>query len=188
MSPKHLACAAAAAMSLLTGAATAASITFQFSGTVVYGAPMAIEPGTPIVGIYSYDTDTAPAIKLKGYADYQISAPHGMYATVGGYSISSDNLKVTLWNDYKSNVEDMVQLSAGDVVVNGTAVFPDGALAIQLASAPHNRSALKDTKLPSQIDVEKFNADPYTYGFLQRDGAADGMLLQFTVDSIVVLE
>jgi hypothetical protein len=189
MSPKYFACAAATAISLLSGAAIAENITFHFSGKVVYGAPMAIEPGTPIVGTYSYDTDTAPGLTLSGFAEYEIPAPHRMTGTVGGYSISADDLQVSVWNDYNGNVEDMVVISGVDVVVNGTAAFPNGVFWIELASAPDHRKVLKDTKLPSQFNVKKFDAGPsLTYGVLLKDGGPDGGLLQFTVDSIVVLK
>jgi hypothetical protein len=187
MSMKNLACAVAAAFSLVAGAAAAATITFQFSGTVVYGEPMAVAPGTPIVGTYSYDTDTAPWMKYKGYADYDIPAPHTMSATVGGHIISVGKLSVAVWNDYKGNVEDMVWIEAYPIVVDDT-VLPNGALGFALASAPRHNKVLKDTKLPSELDVTKFDAPGFNYGFLQSDGGQQGTLLQFTVDSIDVLQ
>jgi len=187
MSMKNLACAVAAVSSLVAGAAAAETITFQFSGTVVYGAPMAVAPGTPIVGAYSYDTHTVPAIKYKGYADYQISAPHTMSATVGGHTISTSNLSVAVWNDFKGNVEDMVWIDAGPVVLDGI-VLPSGALGFELASAPRHNKVLKDTKLPSELDVIEFDAAGFNYGFLQSDGGPQGGLLQFSVDSIEVLQ
>ena len=187
MSTKNLACAVTAAFSLVTGASAAATITFQFSGTVVYGDPMAVVPGTSIVGTYSYDTHTVPAIKYKGYADYQIPAPHTMSLTVGGHTISASNLSVAVWNDYKGNAEDMVQIDAGPVVLGDT-VLPNGVLGFALASAPHHNKVLKDTKLPSELDVIKFDAPGFAHGFLLSDGGPQGALLQFTVDSIDVVQ
>ena len=156
MSIQNLACVIAAAFSLVAGAAAAETITFQFSGTVVYGDPMAVAPGTPIVGTYSYNTETHPWVKFKGYADYDMLPPHTMSATVGGHTISVGKLSVAVFNDFKGNVEDMVWIEAYPVVVDGTEL-PDGGLSLTLASALGHNKVLKDTKLPKELDVSKFD-------------------------------
>jgi hypothetical protein len=131
------ACGLAAVSLLMFGTASAATITFEFSGTVTYGAPMAVALGTRITGTYSYDTETAPEIQLKGFASYSIPAPHTMTLTVDGHTISTSILNVAVWNHYKGNVEDMFQVSSGPVTLDGT-FFPDGSLSFGLASAPRN--------------------------------------------------
>jgi hypothetical protein len=188
MSPRNFASVLASVLALAANSSSAETIVFQFSGTVVYGAPMAVLPGARIAGTYSYDTKTDAAITNKGFADYQIPAPHTMSATVDGHTISTSNLHVTVWNHMRGNVEDMVQVFAGPVVLDGT-TFADGALGLALASAPRNNKALKNTKLPSTLNVADFDAGPsLTYGTFQRDGGPDGTLLQFSVDSITVLQ
>jgi hypothetical protein len=186
MSLKKLMCAVAAVFSLVSGAA-AATIIFQFSGAVTYGAPMAVLVGTPIVGTFSYDTSTAPAVTYKGFAAYQIPAPFTMSATVGGHSISSSPLSISVWNHYKGNVEDFIVIDGASPVLDGT-TLPDGNLGLVLASGPRNNRALNSTNLPATFNVSEFDAPDGRTGTFQRDGGPDGTLLQFTVDSLVVLQ
>lgn len=186
MSFKKFACALVAVFSLASGA-TAATITFQFSGTIVYGAPMAVLPGTPIVGTFSYDTSTEPAFKYKGFAAYEIAAPSAISATVDGHHITAGNLNIAVWNNMNGNVQDMVTMDGGAPVLDGT-TLPDGNFGMVLASGPRSKKVLKSTKLPSEFNVSDFDAGPtLTYGTFQRNGGQDGALLQFSVDSIVVL-
>src|SRR5688572_9321724 len=103
----------AGACIFIAGASSAATITFQFSGTVTHGAPLGAQPGDQIVGTFSYNTDTAPAFTYKGFADYQIPSPHVFSATVGSHIIAASNLSASVWNHYKGNVEDMVMISGG---------------------------------------------------------------------------
>lgn len=187
MQIKRLACVLAASCSLLATAASGATITFQFAGTVTYGAPMAVPTGSQIVGTYTYDTETAPTISYNGFADYQLAAPATMSATVAGHTMTTGNLNVSLWNHYKGNVEDMIDVTGSPVVLDGT-TFPNGALGFRLASAPKNNRALNGTKLPSLLDVSQFDAGlGLNYGFFQSDGGPQGMLMQFTVDSVIVI-
>jgi hypothetical protein len=148
---------------------------------------MAVLPGTPIVGTFSYDTHTEPVFKYKGFAAYEIPARSVMSATVGGHTITTGTLNVSVWNNMNGNVQDMVVMDGGTPVLDGT-TFPDGNFGIVLASGPRSKNVLKNTKLPSEFNVSKFDSAPSpTYGTFQRDGGPDGTLLQFTVDSIVVL-
>jgi hypothetical protein len=185
MSFKRFACAFAAVFSMAASAA-AATITFQFTGVVTYGAPMAVLPGTPIVGTFSYDTSTAPTVTYKGFAAYEIAAPLAMSASVGGHSISSSGLNVAVWNHYKGNLEDFITIDGTVPVLDGT-TFPNGVLGLVLGSAPRNNRALNSTKLPSEFNISLFDAPGGRTGTFQRDGGPDGTLLQFTLDSIVVV-
>lgn len=187
MSLKKIFGAAATAFALVTGAASAETISFQFQGKVTYGSPMAILIGTPVTGTFSYDTSTLPSGTDKGYASYQIPSPHLLSAVIGGHNISAQNLQVSIWNHYKGNVEDMVNISGGPAILDGTS-FTNGSFGFVLSSGPRSNNAINSTDLPKSFDIRKFNADPsLTYGYLQSDGGPTGQLLQFSVDSIMVL-
>jgi hypothetical protein len=187
MSQKKYVRLVAAALALFTGAAEAETVTFQFKGTITYGSPMAVPVGTQITGTFSYDTKTSPAVTYKGYASYQIPAPNIMSASVGSHKVVTENLSVSVWNHFKGNVEDMVDVTGGPVVLDGT-TFSNSAFGFRLASGPHQNNVLNSTDLPQSFDVSKFDAgSSLTYGFLQSDGGQTGTLLQFTVDSIAVI-
>lgn len=182
---RRLACAIIATLSAVATNASAETLTFRFSGVVTYGGAMGVPVGTAVVGAYSYDTETSPAIDYNGFADYQIPAPASMTLSFSGHTVTSGALGVSVWNHFKGNVEDMINVTGGGVMLDDTA-FPGGAVGFQLASSPRNNRALKGKKLPSSLEVGLFNAGPtLNYGFLQTDGGPQGMQLQFTVDSVV---
>lgn len=174
-------------ISLVSGAASAANVTFKFTGTVTYGGTLAAT-GSRITGVYSYDTNTLPAFSYAGFANYVIPAPSVIVAEVEGHAIVANNLNVSVWDSYGGNVEDMVDVAGGPVLVDNQA-YPNGSFGFRLASMPGNTGVLTSTALPSLLDVQAFNAGPtLNYGWLQSDGGQTGQLLQFSVDSIVVLD
>lgn len=185
MSVKNFARALVAAAALaVAGVATGATLTFQFTGTVTYGAGMSVPVGTPITGAYSYDTKTDPVDHTKGYSYYQIPLPHIISATVAGHTITTERLTVRVVNNSKGNAADLLDVTGWPMVLDGT-TFPDGVLGFVLSSAPRHRKALHGTKLPHSVDVPAFDADAsLSYGVLQINGGQDGTLLQFRVDSI----
>jgi hypothetical protein len=104
-----------------------------------------------------------------------------MSITVGPHTVSSERLTVDIWNDYGSNVEDMVDVTSFPPTVDGV-TLSDGVMGFRLASAPLNRGVFKTIHLPEFYNVGAF--DGMNYGVVQRDGGPDGQLLQFTVVSI----
>jgi hypothetical protein len=173
--------------SLVSGAASAANVTFQFTGTVTYGGDLAAT-GSRITGVYSYDTKTLPAFSYAGFANYVIAPPSVIAAEVEGHAIVANNLNVSIWDNYGGNVEDMVEVSGGPVLVDSQA-YPGGSFGFRLASMPGNTRVLTSTALPSSLHVRAFDAGPtLNYGWLQSDGGPTGQLLQFSVDSIVLLQ
>lgn len=187
MSLKRFSILITAFFMLMSGAAGAATITFQFSGVVTYGGPMAVPVGTPVVGTFSYDPSTAPDIVGRGYASYSIPTPNDMTLRVGSHTAIGSGMSIGVWNHYRGNVEDMVQIYSGPVVLDGTS-FPNGTVGFMLGSAPRNNRPLNSTKLPSYYDLPLFNAISFNGGSLMTDGGPTGTLLSFTIDSIVVLQ
>lgn len=178
---------ALAAILFLSGTANAEIVTFKFTGTVTYGGTFVTE-GSKITGIFSYDTNYEPATSLPGYADYTIPAPFVISGSVGDHIIMASNLKVLIMNNTGGNVEDLIQVYGGPVLVDNN-LYTNGVFGLSLASKPGNSKALKGTKLPTCLSVRAFNAgSDQTYGLLQRDGAEGGQILQFTIDSIVAPE
>lgn len=172
-------------LSLVSGAAQAEVVKYQFTGTVTDGAPMAVLTGTQIVGTFAYDTDLPPELDSPVQATYRIPPPLSISANVGGHSISSGSLIIDVFSHMQSSVEDMMWITGIEVAIDGT-YFPSGTLGLVLASAPGNDKALKGTRLPHSLKLKRFDADPvYVYGVLQMNGGPNGGLLQFSIDSLV---
>lgn len=178
-------CLVALSSLLLSGAACADIVLFKFSGTVTYGGTLAAT-GVPVSGVFAYDTATAPSASSAGYADYAISAPFSIYASVAGHSLSANNLHVTISDNAGGNVEDSISVFGGPVVLDNSSFYPEGSFGFTLASGPGSTRALTSTALPSSLKVRSFDAGPsLNYGWVQKDGAEGGQLLQFSIDSIV---
>jgi hypothetical protein len=178
---------ALAAILFLSGTANAEIVTYKFTGTATYGGAL-VAQGDKITGIFSYDTNFQPDTSLPGYADYAIPAPFVISGSVGNHIIMANNLHVSIWNNYNGNVEDMMQISGGPVVVDNN-IYSNGSFGLNLASKPGSTKALQGTKLPKCLNIYMFNAgSDQTYGWLQRDGSADGQIIQFTIDSITAPE
>lgn len=178
-----------AAVSLFASTAGATTATFAFTGTVTYGGSLAA-PGTPITGIFSYKTNSLPIIPstIPSYHvdEYDFSAPHVISAEVGGHSIISPRFRVTVTNNFGGNVEDVVNITGMSVLVDDV-TYPDGSFGFQLATWADNTGVLHNTRLPSFLNVQAFDAPEASYGWLQRDGDPDGQLLQFTIDRVETL-
>ena len=173
--------AAAALLSLASVAASADIIEFRFTGTITYGGNLAVI-GDSITGTFSYDANSKPRIRDKNrYANYSPLAPTAISITVGAHTVSTERLIVDIWNDFGGNVEDMVDVTSFPPTVDGE-LLPNGSMGFRLASAASNTRVFRTIHLPESYDVGAF--DGMNYGFLQRDGAQDGQLLQFTVVSI----
>jgi hypothetical protein len=183
-SKKFLSLASALAM-LFSGAASAEVITFDFTGTVTYANdPALATAGTPIHGTFSYDDKTKPVNDLKvGFASYRFPPLSFITATVGGHNISTDTLRVDLWNDFGGNVEDFLNIDGGPVHVDD-ATYQDGSFGLMLASGPGYTKALNNTNLPTSLDLKAFNSS-LNSGWLMMDGSQTGTLLQFSIDSVV---
>ena len=179
---KYLARAAVIALLGCAGAASAQTLTFQFSGTVTYTQDETLAPvGSQITGTFSYDEDTPAGITLPGYAAYQL--PTSLSATVNGYDITSDILNVDVFDNTGGNIEDMVSI-VGTTVMVDDALYVDGSIGLSLASAAGNTQALSGTDLPTIYHLAAFDSQDVTYGVLRSSGAQDGALLEFAIDSI----
>lgn len=159
-------------------------VTFKFTGTVTYGGTL-VTDGARITGIFSYDTDTKPPYALSGQVDYAIPAPFVISGSVGDHIIIAHNLRVFMLNNYKGNIEDMIEVAGGPVLVDKN-LYENGSFGFRLSSKPGNTRAIKGTKLPTCLKLHSFDAgNDQTYGWLQSDGGAGGQIIQFTIDTIV---
>lgn len=169
----------------LSSLAAAETVTFAFEGTVTYGSPIAVPPGTKVTGQFAYDTHSPASQTYQGFASYSLPSPARITAKIAGHTVGSEALSVDVWNQYGGNVEDQVSITGTTVVMDGT-TFPAGAFGFVLASAPGQNKAMHTTRLPHSYDLAKFNAGAgLTYGFLQTDGGPSGTLLQFSIQSIM---
>lgn len=189
MSSNKLARCVAVVFALLSGAANSEVITFEFKGKVTYSTYLA-PLGSEVAGTFAYDTDSVPGKKgnshdqVSGYAFYQIPAPFVMSAKLGDHTIVAGNVIVNVWNDHGGNVEDMVDISAAPLVIDGT-TFAGGIFNIRLASGPGHTNVFFDTSLPRSFEVGKFNnSQDMNLGVVMSDGSQTGTLLHFTIDSI----
>jgi hypothetical protein len=162
---KHPAYVVAAPASLVAGVATAATLTFQSSGTVTYRAPMAAPRETPIIGTDTNDKKAQPQITYKRFADYQISAIHKISALVGAHTITTDNFGVSVWIDFEDNIKDVLDASGNTVVLDGTSFWTELLAFDSLArqdgehaglASPNNKSLIPASEHRSQvIDSER---------------------------------
>jgi len=173
---------AVAALLLSAGTANAEIRTFHFTAKVNYTSDANLAPvGSVVQGSFSYDTETAPQLKMEGWANYRIASY--LTASVNGHQILSDNLGVDVWNNY-GHYSDTVQVSGSYPMVLDDTVYPDGGFYLVLVGAPKDTTILNDTKLPVHLEVPRFSPT-LSYGQLRRDGKEDGTFLQFSIESIV---
>lgn len=174
---------AVAVILFFSGIVNAEIVTFKFTGTVTYGGTL-VADGTKITGIFSYDTDAKPAYELPGLVDYSIPAPFVISGSVGDHIIIAYNLRVFMLNNYNGNVEDMIEVAGGPVLVDRN-LYAEGNFGFRLSSKPGNTRAIKGIKLPNCLNLHSFDAgNDLTYGWLQSDGSTGGQIIQFTIDSI----
>lgn len=169
------------------GNAHAHIVEFRFTGTVTAG-PLA-PVGSQISGYFSYDTDTVPLLGNAGesLAIYNSPAPARIEANVNGHVVTTQGARVSVYDDWNGNAEDMIEIANIAPSVDGE-VLTNGSFGIRLASAHGFTGALSDAALPTQIDLAAFNAGPtLTYGWLYSDGSQQGQRLSFSIDSIAAV-
>lgn len=185
MSSKKYLSIISTALMLFSCAASADVITFKFVGTV-NGGNLA-SAGSQLIGTFSYDTKSKPVNSSKGNAGYRFADPYVMSATVEGHTVSTNGLGVDIADDLGGNVEDLVDIFGVSIQVDGDS-YQDGYFGMRLGSGPGNTNVLKNTKLPSSYDVTEFDAVNINAGEIRSDGGQTGLLLGFSIDSVVVIQ
>lgn len=170
---------------LTSGVTKAATINFEFTGTVTYGGSLATI-GNLITGEFSYDTSALPFFQFGNtaawnFAEYRFQPPFGISASFNGHTVTANDLNVKVTKNFGGNVEDSVNVIAFTPLVDGN-LYPEGAIGFNLGS--RNANVLTDTSLPTFFNLAAFDAPNPNFGFLQGNGSSNGALLQFSIDSI----
>ena len=185
----------AAACGLAAGLATAGTLTFEYTGTVTYASPRAdghpwVSPGTKITGTWSYDPATqgtaSGPLDGPGMASYDIRSrlPAALTASFGTHQLAAGHVGITLFNDWQSNVQDMVWIdSAGGLRIDSRRLA-HARLDLTLASGSQTFDALTGLWLPTSYDFAKFDAPGFDYGYFENDGDTATQVLEFSIDSI----
>jgi len=173
------------ALLLASGVASAEMLTFRFKGTVTYGGTLA-SVGDEVTGHFCYDTDTSiPGIRLDGYASYEVAPECKIVVRVGAHKATSEQLNVSIWNNFGGNVEDMIDVYGRTAILDGTE-YPNGAVAFRLATGPGNTKVFRSVNLRERFKIEDF--DSMNYVEVLMDGSSNGTLLQFTITSMKVVD
>jgi hypothetical protein len=188
---------AAAVCGLGASLASAGTLTFQYTGTITYASPRPdgrpwVPVGTQVTGTWSYDPDTQGSatgpLDGPGMADYdiQIRKPMALTASFGDHELVSAHTGITLFNDWQSNVQDMVWIASADGVRIDDRRLANARLDLTLASDWQTYDALTSLALPTSYDFAKFNAPGFDYGYFENDGD-DGttkQVVEFSIDSV----
>lgn len=184
-----------AAMFALSACAQAEIFTFNFTGTVTYsdGTLAGVAEGTPINGQFSYDVHTW-ADKDPHYPEYAyygfgresyLRLQLGSNTLLAGASNEApSNLSASVYNNTRSNAEDMFIISAYDARLNG-ATSTDSNLGFQLASQYGSTGALSSTALPRNFNLAAFDAgETLNYGWFMQYSRPDQLVMYYRIDSI----
>jgi hypothetical protein len=170
---------------LASGITNAEMLTFHFKGTVVYGGALA-SVGDEVTGHFCYDTDTSiQSIRLNDYAGYDVAPECKMVVRVGAHEATSEQLGVSIWNNFGGNVEDMIDIYGRAAIVDGTE-YAEGTVGFRLATGPGNTKVFRSVNLREKFKIENF--DSMNYGEVRMDGSPNGTLLEFTITSMTTAD
>lgn len=167
--------------------AQAAWRTFEAHGHVTIATPTA-PAGAKVTIRYAYDDATAANYssgdaKGPGFGTANYTSPAKMTMRVNGHVMTAATTRIEVLNNAGGNVEDAISVYGGPMVLDGT-TFPEGLFGFYLGSGPGNTKALRSIALPHRVDVRRFDAIGFQYGFAQTDGSSNGALLNVVIDTI----
>lgn len=161
--------------------------TFVAEGHVTIATPTA-PAGAKVTIRFSYDDDAEPLytygdVKGPGMGTAAYGSSAKMTMKVNGHTMKAASTRVDILNNGGSNVEDSISVYGYPMVMDGT-TFPEGIFGFYLGSGPGNNKVLKSIALPHKIDVKRYDAIGFQYGFAQVDGSSNGGLLNVVIDSV----
>lgn len=163
---RHASLVAAAALTasvLLSGAATAATITYQFTVDIIVSTSASFTNGQSAMGTFSY-SDTLPVSQTQGTNTVAYDATGQANITLGGLP-SADALDQLFVQDNESGVGDRISL----IAANGTS-------GVQFADPTGN--AIGGTAIPTVLNLADYNF--MRFDILLADGQVFGTLTSLT--------
>jgi hypothetical protein len=151
---------------LLPSHAAAATLTFDFTGTVTKNAFLELvgildQPGAAATGSFSYDTatpNTSPFSEVAWYVQHDLTFT---VTFASGASVTSDDLLISVEND-NPFVGDVLWVRAEQVRVNGMPVGGNGGGA-SLQFYDQTGTIFSDAALPPSLSLMDFDS---TSGFV----------------------
>ena len=176
--------------SLFVLAFAAHAYEFDFVGRVTYtdGSLSSVAEGTLLQGHFQAE---GPSSDYEGFgwtdlASYSFASGQ-VSVSINGHVVSASSPSIRIYDDAGSNVEDGFSMSSGYPLVVDGVTYQSGAFGFNLTTQPGNSGAIHGLALPAQINVADFDGhSSLTYGYMQRDGAPGGVILQFEVLSVAV--
>jgi hypothetical protein len=162
------------------GSASAAVLTFSFTGVVTFvgGTPFGSSPsiGQQVQGSFTYDTSLPPAFDTGSVAGYIQPPPSGMSVVISGVTLKSQgdaSLQVL------NNAFGVDNLNGFFTPISVGGVLQSNSSSIGFSLTDFSQTALSSTALPRSLNAASFG---------QRQGsvfdAASGGILNFSIDSL----
>ena len=162
------------------GSASAAVLTFRFTGSVTFvgGTPFGLSPsvGQQVQGSFTYDTSLPPAFDTGSVAGYIQPPPSGMSVVISGVTLQSQgNASLQVLN----NAFGVDNINGFFIPISVGGVLQSNASYILFSLTDFSQTALSSTALPLSLNVASFG---------QRQGsvfdAGSGGILNFSIDSL----
>jgi hypothetical protein len=169
--------AAACALLLVSGAASAEVRTFYVTGTVIESEDASTPVGTTVHASFSYDDGTQNTSDTNLFAFYDLDA-YWMTGSYGAHQVDGDLFHATVWNNFDGS--DSIDLYTYPPMLDGELML-DGTLGIHLYSP--SQDAINTQALPAYYDMSKWSR-ALSYGYVQRDGSQTGGIVRFSIDAI----
>jgi len=175
--------AAACALLLVSGAASAEVRTFYVTGTVIESQDGSAAVGSKVYATFSYD-DAAPntsTLNWTAHYDLDVDSPSSYFTgSYGTHIIDGDHFHVDVFN----NVDGVDRIELGAFpAMRDDEVMPDGVFYLHLETEPGRQSAINSQALPAYYNLADWSATR-SYGGLQRDGGQTGGIVRFSIDLI----
>jgi len=175
--------AAACALLLVSGAASAEVRTFYVTGTVIESQDGSAALGSKVYATFSYDDAAANTSTLNwtGHYDLDAESPSSYFTgSYGTHIIDGDHFHVDVYNNVDGS--DAIQFGAFPAVRDDE-VMLDGVFSIRLQTEVGHQDAINTQSLPAYLNLADWSPR-LSFGELRRDGGQTGGIVRFSIDSI----